>query len=888
MTAKKSAVRTDTDAPFIKVLAELLEHTPSHKAVGIVDAFAVAARREGHRRSAEWLCDVLERAVKALPRTSDKDPLDPATRQLILDEGREQILRVSVFLTVAADKFSAGITEETADALRTVFPTFKVRSDPPAALAPAGPMEELDRSEQVLASIKETLTNADSEALRPLVDQMLGGEEGAAVTLIRMAAKAYADGHGPGGFRTQGTPLSQFEAEIRDRWPSLFAGLTVAWEEGRSIRRPSDVSAADAGVNKRAYYNVEVQSVEFPLALPREARVHCRECSKSAVVLIPVVRALYDIEPKDKRPRRPEDLAKSVAGKALEDAGCECRRSRDTDGEGPVREVVVDDVRAHDYCRLTVGDIPHETSSVEGRDDIELDVHLVGPRAPTSVGRLQLFAEVIEHPRTRRLELIATEFRELEVRPVAEPMTPALRAQFAKIGAMGDMEWHRQVGPRVVGLDDAKEAVLLVLHAVPRVTLPRGHEERGMLNLVLLGDTSTGKSVLASDVVEGLRVGGMVHGETAGRTGLLYSITQSSSGRWSLRWGKIPRFHGQLIVLNEAGKLPREEIAQYRSVRREQRLVVDRVASAGRPVAVREIATLNPDSGAMADFVQPANALAKTVYQDPADIARTDLVVTFADGEPPFASIAEGKGVGRPVDPEVYRRFVYWAWNIRASDIIWADGTSTLLTAEAIRLFRQFHVQRVPLVNNGLMALVARVACSYAARAFSTDTSGNKLIVAETHVRRAVAFLERMWKALGLDVMVAMEVVNEVHPPVAVLLAMDLGRPGLRVLQTLSDGGWLTADSIAERLSGEWRPKSVLYQVEKLRALQLVESRPGLGVHLAPRGAGLLRAIDAVGVLPEALDLQSSPTKSGEELEPRGGVSAKILAPPPKEARDVF
>jgi hypothetical protein len=709
------------------------------------------------------------------------------------------------------------------------------------------------------------LPGMDTVSIATAVSGVLSGDEDRAAKLAREVSKAYAAGRGPGGFRTDGGPISSLETEIRTRWPAIYENLLEAWEKGRRIRRPSDAKASEAG--KPAYWNVEVHSVEFPLVLPRIAEVHCRRCKTAATGLIDPENAIYSVDGRG-RPLRPWSLAREVANEPLKAAGCACLEPTEDHRDGE-REIWVDDVRSSDYSRVTVGDIPRETSTVEGRDDVELLVHLVGPRAPVSIGRIQLYGRVIAHPRTRSLEIVATDYRELDLRPVAEKMTPALRKEFERIGSMPDSDWYKQIGPRAQGLELAKEAASLVAVSLSKIRLPTGQEERGMLNLLLVGDTTSGKGEVGCDLPEKLRVGGIIHGESASRTGVIYAVVQNANGRWSVKWGKLPRYHGQLIVINEAGKLPREEVGTYRSVRREQEVVVDKVASSGRPVAVREIATLNPDDRKlMADFVNPAEALLATIYRDPADLARTDLVVTFASGEVPFKAIAEGRASTRPIPEETFRRFVFWCWNVKADKIVWSPGTETLLASESIRIHDTYVVPRIPLVNNATRALVARVACAYAARSFSIDESGERLVVTEEHLHRAVRFLDGMYSRLGLGVLHSEAEDVRIDGPVALQVAFSIGEAGLRVLNQLADGEWRTAAEIAPRISPGTSLGHVWNQFATLTLNGLVETVRAKGARLSGRGAAFLRAIGRIGAITADLDLtesrESGATNSGK------------------------
>jgi DNA replicative helicase MCM subunit Mcm2 (Cdc46/Mcm family) len=80
--------------------------------------------------------------------------------------------------------------------------------------------------------------------------------------------------------------------------------------------------------------------------------------------------------------------------------------------------------------------------------------------------------------------------------------------------------------------------------------------QRGWLELLIIGDTRTGKSEVAVRLCKFFNAGEVVSCEAASFAGIIGGLQQYGGAKeWSINWGAIPINDRRLVVLDECGGL---------------------------------------------------------------------------------------------------------------------------------------------------------------------------------------------------------------------------------------------------------------------------------------------------------------------------------------------
>jgi hypothetical protein len=303
---------------------------------------------------------------------------------------------------------------------------------------------------------------------------------------------------------------------------------------------------------------------------------------------------------------------------------------------------------------------------------------------------------------------------------------------------------------QIGGRFDLSIAIDLCYHSVIGFNFAGKHINKGWFELLVLGDTGTGKTTMIERIMQHYGLGELIAGEDSKRTGLVYASIQMQ-GQWILRWGKIPQNDRRLLVIDEFAGIPQEEVGKMTQLRSEGRARGGGVNADYETWArTRLILLTNPanNRGKLAGFnfgIQAVEAL----FGEAQDLRRVDL-----------AMIAEADEVDRKLInkrwdqtdvPHYYtadlcRNMVLWAWSREPHNVEWAEGAEDEVLLWADRLGDVYECDISLAQRSDLRLKIARISASVAARLFSTDEEAKKVLINKEHVQFAAKFMDRAYR----------------------------------------------------------------------------------------------------------------------------------------------
>jgi hypothetical protein len=271
---------------------------------------------------------------------------------------------------------------------------------------------------------------------------------------------------------------------------------------------------------------------------------------------------------------------------------------------------------------------------------------------------------------------------------------------------------------------------------------------KGWLELLVIGDTRTGKSEAALKLVEHYNAGVLKSCEGATLAGLVGGAQQSSNS-WMVRWGTIPLNDRRLVVLDEfSGLADKNVIEQMSSVRSSGRAQITKIVSQETSARTRLIWISNPDDGrALEEMADGAIEAIRGLVKNPEDIARFDIAMAAArqDVESSVINGAEHRVVKHRYTSAACSALVSWAWSRRADQVRWTKGTEDYVLGKAEKMGQRY-IPEPPLVQaENVRVKLARLAAAVAARTFSTDETGTYVIIGKEHVDAAEELMERLY-----------------------------------------------------------------------------------------------------------------------------------------------
>ena len=271
---------------------------------------------------------------------------------------------------------------------------------------------------------------------------------------------------------------------------------------------------------------------------------------------------------------------------------------------------------------------------------------------------------------------------------------------------------------------------------------------KGWIELLVVGDTRTGKSEAASRLSDHYRSGVMKSCEGATLAGLVGGAQQIGNS-WMVTWGTIPLNDRRLVILDEfSGIAEKNVIEQMSAVRSSGRAQITKVVSQETSARTRLIWISNPGDGrAMDEHAIGAIEAIRVLIKNPEDIARFDLAISAAraDVESSVINSTKHEQVKHVFTTDLCNELVSWVWSRRLDQIVWDKGVEDYVL-ELSESFGSRFVPDPPLVQaENVRVKLARIAVAIAGRTFSCDETGELLVVTKEHVDGAVELLTALY-----------------------------------------------------------------------------------------------------------------------------------------------
>lgn len=305
--------------------------------------------------------------------------------------------------------------------------------------------------------------------------------------------------------------------------------------------------------------------------------------------------------------------------------------------------------------------------------------------------------------------------------------------------------------------DDLHLAALLTWISPLQFDFPFEGVQRGWLNTLVLGDTETGKSQVCRKLTQLFQCGAFINSESCSYVGLVGGAVKSSSGMFILRWGKIPLYNRQLVVMEELSGLSTTEISHMSDIRSSGVARYDKAGLTGETSAKTRLICLSNVRGegkSLSDYNTGVQAAQGLVGHNE-DLARFDLMLTAIDDEVDAKIInrdrsTEEKQTFSPVELKAFKELVMFAWSLKVDQINFSMDAYKMCLEETLRMCKIYHAS-LPIFKAGSGRLkLARLAVAIACLQFAWSEEKQQLLVGPAHVQAAAQLLEHFYKKPSL------------------------------------------------------------------------------------------------------------------------------------------
>lgn len=287
----------------------------------------------------------------------------------------------------------------------------------------------------------------------------------------------------------------------------------------------------------------------------------------------------------------------------------------------------------------------------------------------------------------------------------------------------------------------------LCYHSV--LVFPFDQEEvKGWANILIVGDSSQGKSRVAEMLMKHYGLGEKMECKNATVAGLLGGLHQVGT-RWFVAWGIIPTHDRRLVILEEIGGTDAEVLTKLTDMRSSGVAEIPKIEKRRALARTRLIFISNPRSGRSTSGYNFGVEIIKELMNRPEDIRRLDVAMVVSSSQVDPEAINR-LSENRPVREHKYLKnlcqtLVLWAWTRAKEQVIFEGESMKMILAYATALSSKY-TDAIPLVDRGTIRhKIAKLAVALAARTFSTSDDMTTLIVRPCHVDFIYHFLDRLY-----------------------------------------------------------------------------------------------------------------------------------------------
>lgn len=266
---------------------------------------------------------------------------------------------------------------------------------------------------------------------------------------------------------------------------------------------------------------------------------------------------------------------------------------------------------------------------------------------------------------------------------------------------------------------------------------------KGTSDVLIVGDTRTGKSETALSIKDYLSLGEVVNSKAASFAGLVGGVSSNGKERSVVMWGAIPRNHGKIVILEELSGMDKTIISQMTDVRSRGIATINKVVSREAPARTRLLAISNPraeygSSTSVRENFDGVTILEKLIG-NAEDVARFDVISLIRAGE-----ITTTYHFEKDMDwlnryQPYFQSLVCFAWQRTAEQIKFDENTLNDVCTPYIEKYDH----TMQLFGRDTKKKVLRIATSFAIMCHSIE--GDDIIVQREHMDYAAQYLEKLY-----------------------------------------------------------------------------------------------------------------------------------------------
>jgi len=255
--------------------------------------------------------------------------------------------------------------------------------------------------------------------------------------------------------------------------------------------------------------------------------------------------------------------------------------------------------------------------------------------------------------------------------------------------------------------------------------------QKGWVEILIVGDSSIGKTKTANNLKEHYGVGKRTSCKGATLAGLLGGLA-AINNRWFVTWGIIPTYDKQLVILEELSGITKGAFQGMTDMRSTGIAEITKIEKRSTHARTRLIAISNPIKGKSVGSYTFGIQAIEELIRAPEDIRRFDLCLTESEDDIDVAKLSKLQSyrprIHHEYTSELCRELILWGWSRDHSQIKFENVAIELLGPVVNKLCMTFS-ETCPIIDKGSTRYkVARLAAALAVRTFSNENEDTVLI----------------------------------------------------------------------------------------------------------------------------------------------------------------
>jgi hypothetical protein len=269
----------------------------------------------------------------------------------------------------------------------------------------------------------------------------------------------------------------------------------------------------------------------------------------------------------------------------------------------------------------------------------------------------------------------------------------------------------------------------------------KGHPEG-----LIIGASRTGKSEVGNVMSAFYGLGNVTECKNATPAGLIGGVDKSGNGTFRISWGSIPRNHKGMLFLDEVSGLPPEVYKQMTGLRSQRKAVIEKIRKGQAPAKTRLLWVGNPktkENGRSKSLYDYNSGIDVCLDLFPADedVSRFDFIVLVPEPKGYISPLNDDGSLPEEVQlPVELRDLIRWTWSRNKDQVIFDTYVEKYIEHVDDELRPDFG-STIKIIGIEGVKKIARIATSVAACCYSTDSTGECVVVKKEHVDWAKAFL---------------------------------------------------------------------------------------------------------------------------------------------------